>query len=231
MEVPGFIPEKYKQIWTDTFNAIYSKKDEHESFRRSGDIYDDIEVKAYRIACGRVKAEVIREFSFNMLVNTPMPMEYISTWDFKDEGITKAKPEDKQVNFNFKKSNVDIGLGVIYGIASKADVVDQEDEIIELIDLKMAAHEFMSESRNGDIDHDWKNHGDVVESLVMDKAFIDMVKSGEIAEGDWFIGYKPNDQEVAKKAASGEDFNGFSIGGICRRVIERGDDSGSNKKA
>jgi len=136
------------------------------------------------------------------------------------------KPEETKVNFNFKKSTVDVGLGVIYGIASKADIEDTEGDTIELIDLKRAAHDFMSESRNGDIDHDFKNHGDVVESLVIDKAIVEAIKTGEVTEGDWFIGYKPIDTEVAMKAASGEYFRGFSIAGTCHKVIEGGDGNG-----
>lgn len=225
MQVPKFIPDKYTQLWAETFNAVYEKMKKDHPDESNKDLFEGNQVRAYNLANGRVKAELIRQFDWDAFINTPMSIEYYSSWELRESGVIKSKEETK-INFNFKKSTVDVGLGVIYGIASKADIEDTEGDTIELIDLKRAAHDFMSESRNGDIDHDFKNHGDVVESLVIDKAIVEAIKAGEVTEGDWFIGYKPNDTEVAMKAASGEDFKGFSIGGICRRVIEGGDGNG-----
>lgn len=216
---PNHIPSERKERWMEVYNLIHDRLVKQNELSKYPDSEDYLDIQAYRVACGAIKKEMFMEYDWGTFLNAPLP-EYMSTYELQDKGLilrSKENPE-KEVKFNFKKSSVDIGLGVIYGIASKADVEDTEGDIIELNDLKLAAHDFMSESRNGDIDHDWKSHGDVVESLVMDSSIIDAVKSGTITEGDWFIGYKPVNPEVAKKAASGEDYNGFSIGGICRRV-------------
>ena len=210
---PPHIPAKHQQLWNETFKQVHDKH-KQESKGVDTPYYDGPEIKSYKIATGRVKAEMDREFNWNTFIHHPTPIEDQSIYELQDSGITKS--QEKRIDF--EKSSVDIGLGVIYGIASKADVDDSEGELIEIQDLRKAAHGFMEDSRMGDIDHDWKTQGSVVESLVIDKAFIDLIKAGKITEGDWIIGYKPFDSKIAEKAASGEDYHGFSIAGTCRRV-------------
>lgn len=218
-QAPKHIPSNRKERWMEVYNAIYDRLEAQNNLSKYPDSEDYMDIQAYKIACGAIKKEMFMEYDWNTFLNLPLP-EYTNTYELYDKNLilrSKENPE-KEVKFNFKKSSVDIGLGVIYGIASKADVEDTEGDIIELNDLKLAAHDFMSESRNGDIDHDWKSHGNVVESLVLDSDIIELIKSGKITEGEWILAYKPFNPEVAKKAASGEDYNGFSIGGICNRV-------------
>ena len=110
----------------------------------------------------------------------------------------------------------DLGLGVIYMIASQAEVEDTQGDNITTNELRKGAHKFIKDYRKADMDHDWGDHGDVVESLVFDAEIIKAVKEGKIQEGMWIIGVSPHDMDVAKSARLGE-IAGASIGGFAIR--------------
>lgn len=121
----------------------------------------------------------------------------------------------KTIDVKIFKST-DLEFGVIYGVASKADYFDSQNDNIDLSTLRKAAHEFMIKSRAGNIDHEGGIDGDIVESFIVDKEFIKAIKDGTIEEGSWVIGYRPFDKSIAKAATSGE-YVGFSIEGMSRR--------------
>lgn len=123
---------------------------------------------------------------------------------------------EKTLDISIFKTTQDLEFGVIYGIASKADYFDTQNDNIDLPTLRKAAHEFMIKSRAGNIDHEGGIDGDIVESFIVDKDFIKAIKEGTIEEGSWVIGYRPYDKAIAKAALSGE-YVGFSIEGMSRR--------------
>jgi hypothetical protein len=98
----------------------------------------------------------------------------------------------------------DVFLGVIYGIASVANLVDHEDDVIRPDVLQKAAHEFLANYRAFNDTHTFGDlPGDVVESWI---------------DGDtWRIAFRPADVEIAKAAARGE-YVGFSVEGEANRV-------------
>lgn len=144
----------------------------------------------------------------------------------EEENAENASPDmecDKACGDKTKKTidvkifkSTDLEFGVIYGVASKADYFDSQDDNIDLSTLRKAAHEFMIKSRAGNIDHEGGIDGDIVESFIVDKEFIKAIKDGTIEEGSWVIGYRPYDKAIAKAATSGE-YVGFSIEGMSRR--------------
>lgn len=136
----------------------------------------------------------------------------------KEQDLEKECGDKKKATikaFQIMKANE--FLGVIYGIASKADFVDSEGDIIEIDELRKAAHDYISKSRNGNVDHRRGNVGEVVESLILDNDMVNAIKSNRIEEGSWIIGWKPFDPVIAKKASMGE-YVGFSIEGTGRRI-------------
>lgn len=126
---------------------------------------------------------------------------------------------------NFNKSelrvikasvNEELGEGVIYFVASQADVEDSEGDIIPLPELTKAAHDYIQESRMADINHDWKDAGTVVESVIFDETMVKAIQEGVIEKGAWVVGIKPKDIEMARMALRGE-LTGASIGGFANR--------------
>ena len=114
-----------------------------------------------------------------------------------------------------KKSSVDTGLGIIYFIASRADIFDKENHMIELDELKKGAFKYVKTSRKGDTNHDYKKAAEIVESLVFDDKIIEAIQKGEIKSGDWVVGMEPLDPEIVQKAIRGE-ISGASIAGFAR---------------
>ena len=103
----------------------------------------------------------------------------------------------------------DLEEGVIYGIASVANLVDREGDVIRPAELRKAAHSFLAD-HNGSFD-DTHGYGGAPAEL-----------PGKLVEswvdGDnWRIGFRPDDIAIAKAAAQG-DYVGFSIWGTARRV-------------
>lgn len=126
---------------------------------------------------------------------------------------------------NFNKSelkvikasvNEEMGEGVIYFVASQAEVEDNEGDIIPLPELTKAAHNYIQESRMADVNHDWIDAGTVVESMVFDSKIVEAIKSNVIEENAWVVGIKPKDIEMARMALRGE-LTGASIGGFANR--------------
>lgn len=114
-----------------------------------------------------------------------------------------------------KKASVDVGLGIIYFIASRADIFDKENHMIELDELKKGAFQYVKTSRKGDTNHDYKKAAEIVESLVFDDKIIEAVQKGDIKSGDWVVGMEPIDPEIIQKAIRGE-ISGASIAGFAR---------------
>lgn len=141
---------------------------------------------------------------------------YLETKNEEQDLEKECNDKEKATIKAFQIMKANEFLGVIYGIASKADFMDSEGDIIEIDELRKAAHDYISKSRNGNVDHKQGNVGEVVESLILDNDMVNAIKSNKIEEGSWIIGWKPYDPEIAKKASMGE-YVGFSIEGTGRR--------------
>ena len=124
------------------------------------------------------------------------------------DAVAKAAGEPHSAGIFVQIEKADLAEGVIYGVASVANIVDREGDVIRPDVLRKAAHDFLA-NRNGAFDdtHDYAGGGDIGGKLV--ESWMD---------GDtWRIGFKPDDIEIAKAAAAGE-YVGFSVEGTAQRT-------------
>ncbi len=112
--------------------------------------------------------------------------------------------------------------GLVFGWASIIEkdgtiITDHQDDRIEPDELMKAAHDYITNSRQGGVLHDefGKNIGHVVESMVFTK---DMQKAlgVDLGKVGWLIGYKIEDPRVKTMVKAGV-LKAFSIGGKGRR--------------
>lgn len=120
----------------------------------------------------------------------------------------------------YQIAKTDTALGVVYGYASEANIVDTQQDVIEPAELEKAVVEFMVEHRAAGEMHRGAATGTVVESAVLspDK-LIAMGFPDDVAKGfgtKWWIGVKADPQTLAKVRAG--TFKMFSIQGTGSRV-------------
>lgn len=112
--------------------------------------------------------------------------------------------------------------GLVYGWASIIEkdgqvVTDHQGDRISPDELVKAAHDFVSNSRQGGVLHDEYGHkiGRIVESVVFTKELQDHLGI-DLGKIGWLIGYKITDARVKTLVKSGL-LKSFSIGGRGRR--------------
>jgi hypothetical protein len=94
-------------------------------------------------------------------------------------------------------------------------VTDHQGDLIEMGELRKAAHRFITDARVAKAMHGGSQVGEVVESVIIDDAFAKAVGMSDGKRG-WWIGMKINDPAIQKRVKSGE-LRAFSIGGRGRR--------------
>ena len=125
---------------------------------------------------------------------------------------------DQDVDFSIKadilKSSDELGL--VYGWASVIEengsqVADYEGDVIDEDELVKAAHQFMTDYRNGKENHKGSPSFTIVESMVLTKD-VQQALGIDLGKVGWFIAGKIEDPEIRKKIKMG-DYQSFSIGG------------------
>jgi hypothetical protein len=138
--------------------------------------------------------------------------------------LTRAKKQSSKARFT-KREDTDIFVPIVktdakeqivYGWASPVtdiggDITDRQGDVIAVMEVRQAAHEFMLNKRVGGSMHTAFDVGQVVESVVFDKDLQKALGIDLPYEG-WFIGVKISKSEDWAKVVSGE-YTGFSIGG------------------
>lgn len=134
-----------------------------------------------------------------------------------EEPATKA---DEESNL-FAIVKTDVEERMIWGWGSVitvkgVPVVDRQNDIIELSELKQAVYHFMDNSRTGGEMHKLMDIGVVVESMVfsdeLQKAMgINLGKEG------WFVGVRVDNDTTWERVKKGE-LRSFSLGGSAERV-------------
>lgn len=94
-------------------------------------------------------------------------------------------------------------------------VADTQGDIIEMEDLRKAAHQFVCDARVAKAMHAGSQVGEVVESVIVDDAFAKALGASTTQRG-WWIGMKINDDTIRKRVKAGE-LKAFSIGGRGKR--------------
>jgi hypothetical protein len=97
-------------------------------------------------------------------------------------------------------------LGILWGYASVADVVDLQGDIVPQDELVRAVYEFMEAyySEQATIK---ENHDQAADVVLVESTFHFL--AGKLR---WYVGVKLLDEELRKAAREG-DISGFSIGG------------------
>jgi hypothetical protein len=97
-------------------------------------------------------------------------------------------------------------LGIIWGYASVADIVDLQGDVVPQEELVRAVYEFM-ESYYAEQATIRENHGDEPEVVLVESTFHFL--AGRLR---WYVGVKLLTDELRQAARDGE-ISGFSIGG------------------
>jgi hypothetical protein len=123
------------------------------------------------------------------------------------------------VNFQFEKA--DNTGRFVRGWASVIEkdgklVEDHQGDVIDMTELRKAAHRFVSNARVAKAMHKGQQVGDVVESVLIDDEFAKAVGMTDTRRG-WWIGMEVLDEGIRKRVRSGE-LRAFSIGGKGRRT-------------
>lgn len=95
-------------------------------------------------------------------------------------------------------------------------IEDWQGDVIDIDDLRNAAHDFISDVRVAKALHKGEQIGEVVESLIIDDDIAKALGITDTRRG-WFVGMRVNDSTVQKRIRDGE-LKQFSIGGRGTRV-------------
>jgi hypothetical protein len=98
-------------------------------------------------------------------------------------------------------------LGIIWGWASVADIVDLQGDVVPQAELERAVYQFMEDYYTGAAAIR-DNHEDVAQ-VVLVESTLQWVAGGL----RWWVGVKLLDEELREAAREGE-ISGFSIGGV-----------------
>jgi hypothetical protein len=94
-------------------------------------------------------------------------------------------------------------------------VEDHQGDVITIEDLRSAAHQFMADQRVAKAMHQGLAVGEVVESVIVDDAFVKAVGATTANRG-WWIGMAIYDETIQKSVRDGT-LRAFSIGGTGKR--------------
>lgn len=109
-----------------------------------------------------------------------------------------------------------MGFASVMEFADGTPVVDHDGDIILAEDLEVAAHDFMSKSRDASESHVTRGVGEVVESIVLTKEKLAAMGIEKEMPAAWFIVVKVHDPFTWQKIKEGE-LQEFSIGGRATR--------------
>lgn len=132
-----------------------------------------------------------------------------------------ASANERDFGFTFEFQKSDATGRYVRGWASVIEVdgnpvVDTQGDRIDMVELRKAAHDFVTNARAAKAMHDGDPIGDVVESVLIDD---DFAKAQGISHGKrgWWIGMDVRDESVRKQVREGK-LKAFSIGGSGRRT-------------
>lgn len=116
-----------------------------------------------------------------------------------------------QVSITIQKDSFNEVLGIIWGFASVADIVDLQDEIVPQAELEKAVYAFV-EDYYRQLATIKLNHDTEPDVVLVETALLWI--GGRLR---WYVGVKLNDEALIQDAIDGK-IKGFSIGGSAERV-------------
>jgi hypothetical protein len=104
---------------------------------------------------------------------------------------------------------------IVYGVVLQPNVVDSQGDTVTAAEIEQAAHRYLVESRQSDVQHNELQAGvEVVESYV---APMDMVVGGrKVLKGAWVMAVHITDADLWARVVN-DEITGFSIGGTAIR--------------
>lgn len=136
--------------------------------------------------------------------------------ELRDMNITHISYVNKAANkTRFFLLKAEEAKKLVYGIVYEPDVVDTQGDFATAEEIEKAAHNFMENARNIDLQHNFKaGYGTLQESYIAPADF----KIGEtnIKKGAWVIVTKATD-EVWESIQKGE-ITGYSMGGSAVKI-------------
>ncbi|WYP24756.1 XkdF-like putative serine protease domain-containing protein [Alkalihalobacillus sp. FSL W8-0930] len=138
---------------------------------------------------------------------------------------------DKQPDFNKEvkivKSNEEQQL--VTGVVYEPDVLDAHEDYMTASEIEKAAHQFLSDYRQIDKQHDFtSNVGEVVESWI---AKTEMKLGDEdISAGTWVMTVKVSDADSWESIKKG-DVTGFSMAGLAETIEKSDGTTGTSDKS
>lgn len=130
---------------------------------------------------------------------------------------------EKEVKLFINKANEEQKL--IYGVVYEPDEIDTQGEFAKAEEIEKAAHEFLADNRNIDLQHNFKpDYGTVVESYIAPIDF--KIENENVKKGAWVLVTKAKDDiwEAVKKG----EITGYSMAGKASKTII---DNGNLNKA
>lgn len=129
------------------------------------------------------------------------------------EALVKSYEEPAE-HVNIAK--LDLDRQMVWGWASVATkrgvpVQDWQGDIVDILEVSKAAHDFMINQRMGGTMHKRMGTGTIVESIIFDKALQDALRI-DLGQEGWFIGVQVADKDTWEGVKSGK-YAAFSIGG------------------
>jgi|DewCreStandDraft_4_1066084.scaffolds.fasta_scaffold06909_3 hypothetical protein len=112
----------------------------------------------------------------------------------------------RKLSLRVQAARQDQELGIIWGYASVADILDEQGDLIPQDELIRAVYEFMENYYRGETTIR-VNHGKPAQAVLVESTF--HLLGTNVA---WFVGVKLLDEDLREAARRGE-ISGFSIGG------------------
>lgn len=125
-----------------------------------------------------------------------------------------------QIGISFEFTKSDAAGRFVRGWASvvrdgTGQVADSQGDMIDIDDIRKAAHRFISDARVAKAMHAGQQVGEVVESVIIDDEFAKAFGIADTRRG-WWIGMEIHDSAIQKGVREGK-LRAFSIGGRGRR--------------
>lgn len=127
------------------------------------------------------------------------------------------------MNIKGKITKFDEDKFLVFGWASVAEkdgdtVVDSQGDVIPLVELEKAAHDFVLHSRVGGEMHEVMGVASLVESFVVTPQKLEVLGLAKNAlPYGWLVMFKVHDAETWQRIKNGA-YKDFSVGGLARRV-------------
>lgn len=159
----------------------------------------------------------------NITINTPDSKSFKDSQNQIKKEVNRVYKKENEIDFEIQADifKVEEDKKLVYGWASIIEengkqLIDKQGDLIDEEELIKAAHEYMTEYREGHEMHEGEQVSKTVESMVFTKD-VQKALGIDLGKVGWFIVQKVQDDEYWQRIKKGE-IAAFSIGGTAVRV-------------